>query len=115
MTSFQASITKDRYKHKRTYSTATDPKEKTFNTAGGHTKFLYGLRNCQIKHIPVMNQRTNPNAVIYSTEPLNRFERDFKKRDIGFTNRSGFNQSYDKAQHTKPALHSDRRSLKQLA
>ena len=115
MASFQTTMTKERYKHRRTYSNATDQNVKTFDTAGGHKNFLYGLRNCQIKYIPAMNQRTNPNMVIHTTEPVNRFEREFKKRDIGFTNRSGFNQAYDVAEHTKPVFHTNRNSLRQLA
>lgn len=60
-------------------------------------------------------QGKNPDAILHTTEPLNRFEREFKKRDMGFTKRSGFNMTYDTAEHTKPVFHSGRNSLKKLA
>lgn len=55
LTSFYSTINKDARRHRRLRSTLADEQLKTFDAAGSHTKWLYGLRGCQVKHVPAMN------------------------------------------------------------
>ena len=107
-------MSKDQNRHRRFNSTVAEQAPYTFDTAGSHTKWLRDLHGAQMKHIPLMNQRTNPDLQLHSTEPVNRFERNFKMRDIGFTSRSGFNVAYDSASHRKPVWNTNKNSLKKL-
>ena len=48
------------------------------------------------------------------TEVTRRFDRDFLKRNIGMTARSGFNVKYDNLDNNQPIFNTKKNSLKKL-
>lgn len=119
-TSFYSTLGKDgKSRLRRIHSNTVNPDntdgKKTFDTAVGNAKFFQNLRDGQIVHQPLINQRNNPFLQLYSTEPTRRFAREFKKRDFSLLKRSGFNAKYDSEPHASPVFHTDRSSLSKLA
>lgn len=63
-------------------------------------KFYKGLRDGEIRHHSTMPK--NSLLAVWSTEPVRRMERSFKKKDMTLLKRSGYNMIIDSNKNISP-------------